>query len=150
VQILAVVGVGDATAGSHRLQQRVDRTDRREHRARHRRDVAQARDVEECLVVALGQPEPPRGLVTALGLEDAARRLLLEPLARVALVDARGFRQLRRGQRPTVGKRPVEAEPVSDMNREEIEGADRVHEEPLDERVASRGGVANRSHARTS
>jgi hypothetical protein len=50
-------------------------------------------------------------------------------------VDAGCVRQSARCQRAPLGKGPVEAENVADVDREEIEGADRVHEQPFDERV---------------
>ena len=48
-------------------------------------------------------------------------RLLLEPLARVALVDPRGLGELGRGQRSAVRERPVQPEPIADVDGEEIE-----------------------------
>jgi hypothetical protein len=76
-----------------------------------------------------------------------ARRLLLQPLARVALVDARGLRELRGRERAFVGERPVELEDVAEIDGEQIERADRVHEQALDERVASFGGIGRGCHS---
>src|SRR5262249_42129319 len=85
---------------------------------------------------SVGRRKAPLWLV-GLDMEQLARRLLLEPLARVTLVDAGGLGQLERGQRPLVRQRPVEAELVSQVNREQIESADRIHEEPPDKLVAA-------------
>ena len=86
--------------------------------------------------MALRQPEP--ALASSLRRrEQIARRLLLEPLARVALVHARGLRELGRRQRAPLRQNAVQAEHVPDVDREEIERADRVREQPLDERVTA-------------
>ena len=82
VQVGAVVRIGDAVAAAERVEHRVDRTHARHDELADGRDVVEARLVEEGLVVTGRQRE------TALlvDLEDARRRLLLEPFADVALV----------------------------------------------------------------
>jgi hypothetical protein len=90
----------------------------RHERPAERRHVVQALGIEQRLVVARGQEEAaPRRLVRVLDqVEDPARRLLLEPLARVARVNSRGLGQLARRQRPAVGQGPVEAELVAEID----------------------------------
>jgi hypothetical protein len=104
--------------------------------------------VEQDLVVALREPVPP-GLGLGrrvLDLEDPGYGLLLEPLSSVPLVRAGGGRELARPQRAAVGERTVEAELAADVDAEEVEGAERGAEEPLDERLAARidSGVGTR------
>jgi hypothetical protein len=108
VKVVAVVGVRHAFPRAVGREQGVERTHRADHATRQRRDVVEAGGVEQGLVVALGQPEPPLGAVR-LELEQLARRLLLEPLARVTLVNAGSLGQLGRGQRPLLLERPVQA-----------------------------------------
>ena len=84
------------------------------------------------------EPEAPRvgGRVRVVDLEEAGDRLLLEPLARVALVDPGRRGELGRRERVGVAQRPVEAEPPAEVDAEELQRADRALEEALDERVA--------------
>jgi hypothetical protein len=63
-------------------------------------------------------------------------------------VDTRGFGQLGRAQRPPVGQRPVEAELVSQVNREQIESRDSVHEQLLHECIAPCSRISRRCHLR--
>ena len=49
-------------------------------------------------------------------IEDAANGLLLEPLPRVALVDACSISKLGSRQRTTVCERLVETQPVADVD----------------------------------
>ena len=108
-----------------------------EHR-RERRDVGRALRIGEHVCVLLREPEAPRlgGGVRVVDLEEAGNGLLLEPLARVALVDPGGRREPAGRQRPGVAQRAVEAEPPADVDAEELQRADRALEESLDERVA--------------
>jgi hypothetical protein len=149
VQVLAVVGIGDAAAASHRLEHRVDRANRGDHGSGQRRDVVEARDVEQRLVVAFRQPESPRASLL-LRSEQIARCLVLEPLTGVPLVNAGGLRQFGRRQRPLVGQGSVKAEPLPDVDGEEIERPDRIHEEPPYESVAPFGGAGDGCHRKTS
>ena len=77
--------------------------------------------------MALGEAVPA-GISVLLQLEQAASRLVLQPLARVTLVDAGGVGELVRGERSLVGERPIETEDVAEVDREQIESADRVRE----------------------
>src|SRR5829696_6460802 len=149
VQVLAVVGVGHAAAASHRLEHGVDWPNRGDDGACQWRDVVEARDVEQRLVMAFRQPESPRAPVLLRG-QQIARRLVLEPFTGVPLVNAGGLCQLGRGQRPLVGESSIKAEPLADVDGEKIERADRIHEEPSHESVASFGGVSDGCHRKTS
>ncbi len=79
-----------------------------------------------------------RGGRGVVHLEDAACGLLLEPLARVALVRARGGGELAGGQRAPLGERAVEAEAIAQIDAEDIPRPERRLEEPLHERVPAR------------
>src|SRR5439155_3153424 len=66
---------------------------------------------------------------------------------RVPLVDPCGLGELRGRERAFVGERPIEAEDVAEVDGEQIECADRGHEQALDERVASFGGIGRGCHS---
>jgi hypothetical protein len=67
--------------------------------------------------------------------------LVLEPFARVALVDAGGFGKLGGSGWPAIGEDAVEPEPVAQVNAVEIEGGNRSLEDPLGERVPRAHGA---------
>ncbi len=88
--------------------------------------------------MAFGKRVPPlvgRG-ARLLHVEDTARGLLLEPLARVALMDPCGLGQIARCEWAPVGERSVEAEPIAEVDAEEVPCSERRREEALNERVA--------------
>ncbi len=85
-----------------------------------------------------GQCEPLHAVLGVDHVEDRARRLLLEPLARVALVDPGGARQLGGRRRPALRQRAIQAEPVADVHAAQVEGSDRCPEQPLDKSVPAR------------
>jgi len=93
VQVVAVVGVGDTFAAAEGGEQRLKRLDRAGEGAGQRRDVAQARRIEQRLGVT-PRKAVAAGVSVGLQLEQAARRLVLQPLARVPLVDAGGVCEL--------------------------------------------------------
>jgi hypothetical protein len=100
--------------------------------------------------VADGQPKPARRAVAGavrLQLQQVARRLLLEPLADVPLVQACGVCELAGFHRPTVGEDPVEAEPVAEVDGKEVERTDRIRHQALDERIAPLSGINRDNHA---
>jgi hypothetical protein len=68
-----------------------------------------------------------------IDVDQPAGRMVLEPFPHVPLGGAGPRRELRRGCRATVGQRPVEAEPLAEVNGEEFQGAERVAEEPIGE-----------------
>src|SRR5438876_8330363 len=82
VQVLAVVGVWHALPRAERFEQLIDGTHRGQDRASERRDVVEARNVEQRLLVPRRDREPPLSTVL-FGREQVACRLMLEPLARV-------------------------------------------------------------------
>ncbi len=145
VQLFAVVGVRHAFAGPECGKHCVNRSDRSQDSARHRRDVVHARNVKERLDVPLRQPEPSL-LPIDLHLQQVARRLLLEPLACVPFVHPGRLRQLCGCQRTIIGHDPVETETFTDVHREEIERADSVHEQALDKGIAPFGRISHAWH----
>ena len=95
----------------------------------------------------LRQPEPPLlPIPVYLHLEEVARSLLLEPFTCVPLVNPCCLRELYGCQRAAIGDDPVETETFTDVNRKEIERANRVHEQPFDEGVAPFGGISHACH----
>jgi hypothetical protein len=100
---------------------------------------------QDLLVPRRKKEAPPVGFfVLVLDAEDPGRRLLLEPLARVARMDAGRLRQLAGRRRATVSERAVETEPIAQVDAEEIEGRDRGLEEPLNKRIAGSSRMAGR------
>ena len=149
VEVGAVVGVGDAVARPEGVEQRVDRPDAGDDGLRHRRDVVQARLGEERLLVPLGKRVPPLAGtgVRVVDLEDPAHRLLLEPLPGVPLVDAGRPGELVRRARALLGQCSIEAQPVADVDGEQVERPERRLEEALHEQVATLVGGRHRCHA---
>jgi len=86
--------------------------------------------------VGRGQAVAPLlGVVArAADLEHAGHGLLLEPLPRVARVDPAARGELARRVGPPVAQRGVEAEPVAEIEAEELERPDRRAEHALVER----------------
>jgi hypothetical protein len=76
------------------------------------------------------------GGLDVVHFEDARDSLLLEPLARVALVGSGRGRELGRRDRAVLGQRPVVAEAVAEMDGHELVGAERGPEEPPGEGIA--------------
>ena len=99
------------------------------------RDVVEARLVEKRLVVARRQGVAP----LVVDVEDPRRRLLLEPFADVALVQARSLGKLRGRGRPAVGERAIEPEPHTDVHGHDVHRAEGRAAHPLDEGVAPLG-----------
>ena len=137
VQVGPVVRIRNAVTAAVRSEQCVDRPHAGYEELPERRDVVEARFVEQRLVVTRRQCVTP----LVVDLEDAGRRLLLEPLADVALVEARGFGQLLGGRRAAVCECPVEPEAHTEVDGEHVHRAERRAEEPLDESVAPHGGL---------
>jgi hypothetical protein len=109
--------------------------------------VSRVVGVGQHLGVAVRQPEAPVVLRCGgvLDLEEAGDRLLLEPLACVALVDAGALCEPGRRQR-AAGQRVVEAEPEAEVHAVELERADRRFEEPPHQRVAPLVGRPGTAH----
>jgi hypothetical protein len=75
----------------------------------------------------------------AVDLEDAGDRLLLEPLPRVPLVGPGRARNLRRRRLTRLGKRPVQAQALPQVDGQNLERAERSGRKPLGERISLRG-----------
>ena len=101
-------------------------------------DVQEAVGVEEPLAVPLGQGEPAlgRGRAGVVDREEPGHGLLLEPLASVALVDAGARGELGAGLRPALVERPVQAEPVADVDAGQLHRGEQRAEHALGERLA--------------
>jgi len=76
--------------------------------------------------------------------EDPGRRLLLKPLTRIPRVDPGRLRQLPGRRRAAVSERTVKAEPIAQVDAEQIEGRDSGLEEPLTKRIAGSSRRAGR------
>ena len=68
--------------------------------------------------------------------EDPRDGLLLEPLARVALVGAGLPGEVGRGRLPGLGQRLVQAEAIAQVDGEELEGAERSARKSLGQSVS--------------
>jgi hypothetical protein len=145
VEIGAVVGIRNAVSGPVGGQHRVDRTDARDEQLAEGRGVVEALLVEQRLVVSGRERE------TALlvDVQDARRRLLLEPLADVALVQRCRLGQLLGGRRAAVGEGAVEPEAHTEVDGQDVQRAQRRAEEPLDEGVAPLGRLDGHSRCRS-
>jgi hypothetical protein len=104
--------------------------------------VVEAAPFQQDLGVAGGRRVAPLGVRGAgvLRLEDAGHRLLLQPLARVSLVDTGHARQLRGRRRPVVRERSVHPESIAQILAEKIHAPQRAAEEPLDQLVTASVG----------
>ena len=102
--------------------------------------------------MGIREPIPPllRGRPGVVDLEDVGRRLLLEPFARIALVDAATRREFARRRRPAVAQGPVQAEPVAHVDGDHVHHPDGRFEEATDERVGrplgGRGAIDRGRH----
>ncbi len=136
-EVLPVVLVGNPGAGPERFQQFLDRLRRCDDQLAEGARVVEARLVEKDLFIGRRQAEASLGRSGGdiVHLEDAGRRLLLEPLARIPLVDAGGLGEAARGERPRVGKRAVQPQPIADVDTEQIHRAEGRLEEATHERV---------------
>src|SRR5439155_5816981 len=90
-----------------------------------------------------GRQRETGGVGAQVGPHDGPGRLLLEPFPRVALGDPGCTRELIRRHRATVGQRAVETEPEAEMDRQDVEVAERRREDRLSEPVAVRSHVAH-------
>ena len=79
-------------------------------------------------------------------VDERGDGLLLEPLARVARGDAGRGGELGGGQRTALGQRPVEAELGAEVDRQQVERAERGLEQASDEGVAALGRVLGCGH----
>ena len=87
---------------------------------------------------------PQRGYV--VDVEDPRDRLLLEPLARVALLRPGRLGEALRGEPAALAQHPVVAEAVAEVDGQQLVGAERGPEEAFREGVALRL-VRRRGHA---
>ena len=129
---------GNTGAGPVRLEQLLHRLAGADDEPSERPHEVEAQLVEQRLVVAGGEAEASflRVRLGVVDLEDAGRGLLLEPLARIALVNAGGVREAARRERPRVGQRTVEAQPVAEIDPVEVHRAEGRLEEATHERVS--------------
>ena len=78
---------------------------------------------------------------SVLDFQDTGHRLLLEPFTDVALVSVGARRQFGRCHGAGLGKRPIEAESLTDIDAEHFQGALGRLAQPLDESVSLLGNV---------
>jgi hypothetical protein len=76
--------------------------------------------------------------VRVVDLEDPGDRLLLEPLARVALVGSGRGGELGRGGLASLGQRPVVAEAIAQVDGHQLVGAQGGAKEALGQGIAPR------------
>jgi hypothetical protein len=136
---IGAIGVPrDAAAGTEGLGDRGQRAGHGDGDARERRGERERVAVGERLGMAGRQREAAirRGRVEVVDLEDPADGLLLEPLPRVAGVDAGHDGELARCERPLLGERAVQPQAVADVDAEEIDGAEHGAEDALGEGLA--------------
>ena len=138
-EVRAVLLERNTGTGPVRLEQLLHRLAGADDEPSERPHEVEAQLVEQGLVVAGGEAETAfhRVRLGVVNLEDAGRGLLLEPLPRIALVHAGGVREATRRERPRVGQRPVEAQPVAEIDAVEIHRAQGRLEEATHERVTS-------------
>ena len=135
--------VGDAAAAAvgvgHALD---DASDAGDH-VSERRDMRRVAVAAEHAGVLLREPVAARSRVGlgVVNLDESGDGLLFEPLARVALVDSRERAQLTGVQVLVVLERAVETELGAEVDREQLERADRGAEQALDEGLAAVGGI---------
>ena len=130
--VRAVVRPRHAAAGLERRQQLREHLGARDDGAADRADRPRAGPVEERLRVRLREAEPTilgRG-VDVVDLEDPGRRLLLEPLARISLVDTGAPGQVGRGRGAAIAQRPVEPELVAEVDGHDVEHPEAGGEQP--------------------
>ena len=142
---------GDPAARAEGVLDRGKRLGEGDAGAGHRRQVGQGVPVDQHLGVPGGKP-----VAALLGsgldivhLENAGDRLLLEPLARVALVGSGRLGELARRHVTLVDQRPVVPESISEVDGEELVRAERGSEEALGEGIPLRV-VGLRRHGSSS
>ena len=133
-------GEGDAPAGAVGLEQRGEAPADPGDHARQGRQVGQAVLVQQHAGVpgrqAVAARRPVLGRLRSVRLDhlqDVGHGLLLQPLAGVALVDPRPSGELGGRGRPAPGEGAVEAQPVAQADRQEVERPQGRLEQPAGE-----------------
>ena len=148
----AVVRPVDALAGPIRLEQGRHRLRAAHDEPRDRRDEPRALGIDEDRGVAVRQRVAAgvRGRRWRRPRRGRPDRLVLEPLPRVARMDAGPLGQLGRGRGALLGQRAVQAEPVAEIDGLHVEGSQSRGHEAAGELVAAglggRGGVRGDGH----
>ena len=150
----AVVRVGDALAGAEGRDHLVDRLQHADRQLRHGAQVHGAVPVQQRLAVLGGhrvaaRVRRRRGVVDR---QHAGDGLLLEPLARVALVHAGAGRQLGAGAGAVGVERRVQPQARADVHGGQLQAAEERLESALDEglRPDRGGGGWSGAHWRSS
>jgi hypothetical protein len=148
--VRAVVRPVDARTGAIGREQIGHPLGGAHHEPRKRREEREAVRVDEDLVVTGRQRVPAlvRVGVHIVHFEDGRDRLLLEPLAGVAGIDAGPYRELGRGGRPAVMEVPVETQPFTEVDGLELERPEDVPEQALGERVPAGGRIGQDGRGR--
>ena len=130
---------GDALAGPVRVDEL------REHAAKGRQRTAEGRHRVRALRIDQGLGVPGRKgetplllrLLRVVHLHDPGSGLLLEPLPRVAGIDAGAFGELAGRERPVRGQHAVEAQAIPQVDGEHVHRAQGRREQTLHEPVAN-------------
>jgi hypothetical protein len=108
--------------------------------------VGEHRHVRRRQPVAAGERVRP-GVVD---LQQPAGGVVLQPLPDVALDGAGPLGQLGRGRRAALGQRPVQPQPLAEVDGVQLQRPDRVLEQPLRQGRGGVAGTVRRCHGRGS
>ena len=136
-ELIAVRRIRNAPASAERFDDPWHLLHDRDERPCEGLDVREVFRLRQRLRATLRQSVATRQCVVGVRLhgEDAGARLMLQPLARVALGDASFPRQFLAGREPERPQRAVEAETVAKVDARDLSEADGGPEEPLAELV---------------
>ena len=122
-RVLPVRGLRHAAARAERLLELGHDRRARDDRTGHRRHRVHGVQVGQDLGVGRRQPEPPRARprLGIVDLQDPGGGLVLEPLAGVAFVDPGARRQVGGRHAFVPRHRPIQPEPIAEVDDERIE-----------------------------
>src|SRR5262249_34894352 len=109
----------------------------------HRRLKGEAGFAEEHLSMRQRQRVSPflRSQTLVVNLDDAAHRLLLKPLARIAFMHSRSPGKISRTLGADLRKRPIDAQPVAHIDAHRLDAPHDIAHQPLYELIALRCGL---------
>jgi hypothetical protein len=151
-EVAAVTLVRDALTGAVCLDDVGDGAGDPDDHGRERPGIRRVLRVDQHVRV-LGRERVPaavRRRRRVLDLDDRRHRLLLAPLARIPLVDARACREFRGRDALRLRECLVQSEPAPEMDAVELERADRRLEQPLHERVSPLDAACRPAHRNPS
>lgn len=137
----AVGRVGDPPAGAEGFREEVDDACDAGQHQRCAPDEPRAIGLEQCLGDVRLEGEPAvRSGCRAVCAEETRDRLLLQPLGRVSLGDAGVDGQLRGREGTVVAEHCVQAELLTDVDREQFQGAVEALEQSFSQSFLGVGG----------